>query len=73
MSLSPNSSEASFASEQPCAKLSFNINAFNGNTTNFNRCPAPKPKSLPLPIQPTTKPTFGSLGSNLSPGMTRPM
>ena len=69
MSLSPNSSEASFASEQPCAKLSFNINAFNGNTTNFNRGPAPKS----LPTQPTTKPTFGSLGSNLSPGVARPM
>lgn len=69
MSLNPNSSETSFASEQPCAKLSFNINAFNGNTTNFNRGPAPKS----LPTQPTTKPTFGSLGSNLSPGMARPM
>ena len=71
MSLNPNSSESSFASEQPCAKLSFNINAFNGNTTNFNRGPAPKPKSLPKP--PTTKPAFGNLGSNLSPGMIRPM
>ena len=64
MSLNPNSSESSFASEQPCAKLSFNISA-------FNRSPAPKPKSLPT--QPTTKPNFGNLGSNLSPGMTRPM
>ena len=64
MSLNPNSSETSFASEQPCAKLSFNIKA-------FNRCPAPK--SLHLPVQPTTKPTFGNLGSNLSPGMARPM
>ena len=75
MSLNPNSSESSFASEQPCAKLSFNINAFNGNTTNFNRCPAPKPKSLPLPlpIQPTTNPTFGNQGGNISPGMIRPM
>jgi hypothetical protein len=26
-----------------------------------------------LPVQPTTKPNFGNLGSNLSPGMTRPM
>ena len=71
MSLNPNSSESSFASEQPCEKLSFNINAFNGNTTNFNRCPAPK--SVHLPVQPTTKPNFGNLGSNLSPGMARPM
>ena len=72
MSLNPNSSETSFASETS-AKFSLNINAFNGNTTNFNRCPAPKPKSLPLPVQPTTKPTFSSLGSNLSHGMIRPM
>ena len=71
MSLSPNSSEASFASEQPSAKFSLNINAFNGNTTNFNRCPAPK--SLPLPVQPKTNPNFGSLTTNLSPGMVRPM
>ena len=71
MSLNQNSSEASFASEQPCAKLSFNINAFNGNTTNFNRSPAPK--SLPIPIQQTTKPNFGNLGSNLSPGIVRPI
>jgi hypothetical protein len=76
MSLNPNSSETSFASETS-SKISLNINAFNGNTTNFNRCPAPKLKSLPLPVpvpvQPTTKPTFGSLGSNLSHGMIRPM
>jgi hypothetical protein len=71
MSLNPNSSESSFASKQPCAKLSLNINAFNGNTTNFNHSPAPKPKSLPT--QPTTKPAFGSLGSNLSPRIIRPM
>jgi hypothetical protein len=71
MSLNSNSSETSFASKQLCAKLSFNINAFNGNTTNFNRGPAPKPKSLHT--QPTTKPAFGSLGSNLYPGMMRPI
>ena len=71
MSLNPNSSETSFASQQPSAKISININAFNGNTTNFNRSPASK--SVHLPIQPTTKPNFGNLGSNLSPGMARPM
>jgi len=70
MSLSPNSSEASFASE-PSAKLSININAFNGNTTNFNRGPAPRPKSVPT--QPRATPNFGSFNSNLSPGMIRPM
>lgn len=69
MSLNPNSSETSFASDAS-AKLSININAFNGNTTNFNRGPAPRPKSVPT--QPRTNPTFGGLGSNLSPGMIRP-
>ena len=71
MSLSPNSSEAFFASEQTSAKFSLNINAFNGNTTNFNRCPAPK--SLPLPVQPTTKPSFSGFNKNLTAGMIRPM
>jgi len=71
MSLNPNSSETSFASEDPCAKFSLNINAFNGNTTNFNRCTAPK--SLPLPVQPTTKPTFSELNKNFTAGMVRPM
>ena len=70
MSLNPNSSESYFASE-PSAKFSLNINAFNGNTTNFNRCPAPK--SLPLPVQPTTKPTFSGFNKNLTAGMIRPM
>lgn len=73
MSLNPNSSESSFASQQPSAKISININAFNGNTTNFNRSPAPKPKSLHVPSQPKTNPNFGNLGCNLSPGMIRPM
>ena len=70
MSLNPNSSETTFASEAPCAKFSLNINAFNGNTTNFNRCPAPK--SLPFPIQPKTNPTFGSFGS-MTAGFVRPL
>lgn len=30
------------------SKLSFHINAFNGNTTNFNRCPKPTPKTVPV-------------------------
>ena len=72
MSLNPNSSESSFASE-PSTKFSLNINAFNGNTTNFNRCPAPKPKSLPLPVQPTIKPTFGNFGGSMTAGLVRPL
>ena len=70
MSLNPNSCETSFVSESS-TKFSLNINAFNGNTTNFNRCPAPK--SAPIPVQPTTKPTFGSLTTNVSQGMVRPL
>ena len=73
MSLNPTSSETSFASEQPSAKFPININAFNGNTTNFNRSPAPRPKSLPLPTQPKTNPTVCGVNSCISPGMIRPM
>ncbi len=67
MSLNSSSASAACAStfcgtELPSAKLSFNINAFNGNTTNFNRRPSPSPKSIAassiLPIQPTKAP-FG--------------
>ena len=41
----------SFSSEDAEAKLSININAFNGNTTNFNR---PRPKNVNAPVQPPT-------------------
>lgn len=72
MSLSSNSSETSFISDSPCDKLSFNINAFNGNTTNFNNCPSSK--SHPLPVQPRNKPTFGSFGGgSMTVGLVRPM
>lgn len=57
------------ASVAPDAKFSLNINAFNGNTTNFNRCGAPRPKSFVAPIQPTTAPMNFSSGI----GMVRPM
>jgi len=69
MSLNPNSCETSFASEAPSAKFSLTINAFNGNTTNFNRGPAPKS----LPIQPKTNPTFGNFGGSITAGMIRPL
>jgi hypothetical protein len=68
MSLNPNSSETSFVSE-PSTKFSLNINASNGNTTNFIRCPAPKS----LPTQPKMNPNFGSFTTNISPNMVRPM
>ena len=45
MSLNPDS----VCMEGPSAKLSFHINAFNGNTTNFR----PSPKSfVSVPVQP---------------------
>ncbi len=76
MSLNPAFSSASAfaasdASFAPEAKFSLNINAFNGNTTNFNRCPAPKPKSLPMPVQPRELPP--NIGSSIKPYMIRPM
>ena len=72
MSLNPAFSVA------PYAKFSLNINAFNGNTTNFNCCSAPKPKpksfaTMPttFPIQPNHDPSRYS--ASLSPTMIRPM
>ncbi len=45
------------ASAAPDAKLTFNINAFNGNTTNFNRQSRPCAKSIiRLPSQPRDSP-----------------
>lgn len=38
-----------FSSDEASAKLTININAFNGNTTNFNR---PRPKHANAPVQP---------------------
>ena len=72
-----SSASASASSEgrlsAPDAKLTFNINAFNGNKTNFGGCSAPRPKSMmtaTTPVQPMrdmpsmTKPR---------PGMIMPM
>ncbi len=39
----------SFSSDEADSKLTININAFNGNTTNFNR---PRPKNVNAPVQP---------------------
>ena len=76
MSLNDSFSSASaIADAAPDAKLTFNINAFNGNKTNFGGCSAPRPKSMmttTIPVQPmrdvpsmtTTKPR---------PGMIMPM
>lgn len=51
MSLNPEFSEFSCV-DPASSKLSISINAFNGNTTNFNRCPRPAPKANITPIQP---------------------
>ena len=60
----------------PDAKFSLNINAFNGNTTNFNRCPAPKSSALVVPIMPVQPrelpPSFSGTSSKTS-GLVRPM
>ena len=73
MSLNPSSlaASAAAASASPDAKLTFNINAFNGNTTNFNRGRSgPNPKSAIIPIQPSNFPTRHTV---LRPGMMAPM
>jgi hypothetical protein len=55
----------SFSTDEASAKLSININAFNGNTTNFNR---PRPKNANAPVQPATLPS-----RPLIPNMMVPM
>lgn len=57
----------------PDAKFSLNISAFNGNTTNFNRCPAPKAKSsLPMPVQPRDAPVMFTAPLRTT-GLIRPL
>lgn len=80
MSLNPASASASAAFSAgaafPDAKLTININAFNGNTTNFNRGPAPRPKSMLAitPVQPMRElPSFTSTSTNFRPGMIGPL
>ena len=69
MSLNTKSNTTSFSLVDPSAKFSMTINAFNGNTTNFNR----RPSAKSVPVQPAMNPRFGSINSNLSAGMIRPM
>jgi len=69
-------SDLTFSLANPSSKFSLNINAFNGNTTNFGgRCAAPKPKSLPMPSQPLSNPTLLNRDATkiLRPGMVVPM
>ena len=68
--LSSNADDSFSVSSVPSAKLSFNINAFNGNTTNFNRasCPRPSPKATAPQREPTT---WGSITGKT--GLVRPL
>ena len=77
MSLNPafSTSAASAAvAVAPDAKLTFNINAFNGNKTNFGGGSAPKPKSMTAPVQPMRDmPLLFPLTTKPRPGMTVPL
>ncbi len=69
MSLSPQ-----FSCFDAESKLSIRINAFNGNTTNFNRCPTPNPNPNPksiIPIQPRQELPLPL--PRISSGLIRPM
>ena len=69
MSLNPEFSAADASA--PCAKLSFNVNAFNGNTTNFNRaCPSPK-STVSVPVQPRQEVPWVPMKPTT--GLVRPM
>ena len=73
MSLNPAFS-SSAAAAAPDAKLTFNINAFNGNKTNFGGGSAPKPKSMTAPVQPMRDmPLLFPLTTKPRPGMIMPM
>lgn len=64
MSLNP-STLSGFTEVSPCAKLTVNINAFNGNTTSFSRRPQPKSPTLLTtisPVQPRDSPSFSPNG-----------
>jgi hypothetical protein len=75
-----SSASASASSEgrlsAPDAKLTFNVNAFNGNNTNFGGCSAPKPKSMTAPVQPMRDASSLFSSTTLTkprPGMIMPM
>ena len=65
--------DLTFSLANPSSKFSLNINAFNGNTTNFGRCTAPKPKSLPMPLQPLSNPPLLNKETTRISGIIRPM
>jgi hypothetical protein len=78
MSLNPAfSSSSSSSAAAPDAKLTFNINAFNGNNTNFGGGSAPRPKSMmatTTPFQPMRDvPSMTTTTTKPRPGMIMPM
>jgi len=81
MSLNPALSSVAAAAvaaiaAAPDAKLTFNINAFNGNKTNFGGGSAPKPKSMmaTTPVQPMRDmPSLFPLTTKPRPGMMAPL
>ena len=75
MSLNPAFS-SSAAAAAPDAKLTFNINAFNGNKTNFGGGSAPRPKSMmaaTTPVQPMHDVPSMTTTTKPRPGMIMPM
>ncbi len=79
MSLNPNFSDfgASASASAPSAKFTININAFNGNTTVFNRNPPrPSAKAFSSAIHPVEMPAnrhLPTIAPSLRPGMFTPM
>lgn len=70
MSLNQHHHFSAAAATAPDAKLTFNINAFNGNTTNFSRQSRPCAKSMiRLPSQPRDYP----FDITMRPGLIVPM
>jgi hypothetical protein len=70
MPLNPAFSTSAASAAAPDAKLTFNVNAFNGNNTNFGGCSAPKPKSMTAPVQPMRD--VSSLLPSMTPTKPRP-
>lgn len=58
----------------PCAKLTLNISAFNGNTTKVNvGRPSPKSFATSNPSQPKTAPWNTTTTTQIPVGLMRPM
>ena len=73
MPLNPAFSTSAASAAAPDAKLTFNINAFNGNKTNFGGGSAPRPKSMTAPVQPIRDMPLLFPSTKPRPGMIMPM